>query len=87
MTEIGLEWGDLRSIDGRVITNRVNQWEEERWRGEIESRSTIEAYRLKEGIGNSDFYDNKWDSALLFRARSNTLRLGWRERFVGGIVE
>ena len=73
-------------MDKREIANKVNQWEEVRWRREIENRSSIESYRLKNGIGGCDFYDNRWESVLLFRARSNTLRLGWRERFVGGGV-
>jgi hypothetical protein len=32
-------------------------------------------------------YDNRYWSVLMFRSRTNTLKLGWRNRFVGGNVQ
>ena len=37
-------------------------------------------------MGNGRCYDNRFESVLLFRARSNTLQLGDRNRFSGGEV-
>ena len=42
--------------------------------------------RLKVRFGDVGIYDNSWDSVIMFRCRSNTLKLGWRARFVGGNV-
>ena len=84
--DVGLGWEGLRDIDDREITSRVNEWEMSRWRTELESRSSLVAYRLKDGFGTDGVYENDWDSSLMFRARSNTLKLGWRGRFVGDDV-
>ena len=39
---------------------------------------------MKDNIGGGEIYDNSWGSVLLFRVRSNTLKLGWRAGFVSG---
>ena len=44
-------------------------------------------YREKTNIGGETCYDNSWGAVLLFRCRSNTLKLGWRERFLGGRLQ
>ena len=53
----------------------------------MESRSTSQLYRHKIGIGDEGIYSNRYGSVLLFQFRTNTLRLGWRQCFVGGAVE
>ena len=57
------------------------------WRREVESKSTLQLYRHKIGIGDEGIYSNRYGSVLLFQCRTNTLRVGWRQRFVGGEVE
>ena len=59
----------------------------DRWRRKVESRSTLQLHRHKIGIGHEGIYSNRYRSVLLFQCRTNTLRLGWRQRFVGGAVE
>ena len=50
----------------------------------MESRSTLGCYGLR---GEAEAgYDNSWGTVLLFRVRSNSLRLGWRARFWVGDV-
>ena len=50
----------------------------------MNSRTTLEIYRLgKLQIRQEKHYDNSFESCLLFRARSNSLQLGWRKRFNG----
>lgn len=56
------------------IVVAVDEREERRWRAEVESRSTLVLYRMKDGI-RGECYDNSWGSRLLFRVRSNVLRL------------
>ena len=83
MSELGLNCERLRDMKNEEIVAAVNEWEHVRWRSEVESKSTLVFYRMKEGIGNV-LYDNGWGARLMFGARSNTLRLNWRGRFVGG---
>ena len=54
---------------------------------DLESRSTLGIYKqFKHSIVEEKFYDNTFGSVLLFKARSNCLKLNWRNRFQGGDV-
>ena len=53
----------------------------------MESKSTLQLYRHTIGIGDEGIYSNRYGSVLLFQCRTNTLRFGWRQRFVVGAVE
>ena len=86
MEELELSWETLKDMEDREIVGVVDRWEERRWRREIESMSSLVWYRGKEKIGG-EHYENRWGACLLFRVRTNTLRLGWRARFWGGEVE
>ena len=66
---------------------KINEWEERRWRTEVEERETLEIYRAKKRMGEEGLYSNDGGSVTLFRCRTNTLRLNWRQRFQGGIVD
>lgn len=83
---MNLQWEDIRTIETAQIVKRVNEWERQRWREEVQNKSTLTFYKLKDNIGGEVCYDNSWGSRLLFGMRSNTLRLGWRARFSGGDV-
>ena len=52
----------------------------------MESKSTLYLYRNKVNIGDQELYENGWDSVILMRCRTNTLKLNWRARFAGGDV-
>ena len=84
--ELGLEWHDVERLSIKYMMNVVDSYEKIRWKRDIEEKSTLEFYTLKENIGGES-YDNSWGSRLMFAVRSNALRLGWRCRFAGGEVE
>jgi len=70
------------------LVRRIRAWDTEEWRKILEEKVTLSLYRtFKEEIGEEQIYDNTFGSVLLFRARSNCLKLGWRYRFQGGGVE
>ena len=68
-------WRDLEYNDCKDIGRKVENWELMGWREEVRAKSSLGAYRVRERFGDGRSYDNCWESALLFRARSNTLRL------------
>lgn len=82
VVQVGLDWVAVERMTTNEIVKAVNMWEDNRWRMEVENKSTLIYYRMKEGIGG-EWYDNSMGSRLLFQCRSNTLRLGWRARFWG----
>ena len=61
------------------------RWDTARWRNEWESKTTLAVYNQhKREIGDEKVYVNNYSSVLLYRCRSNMLRLDWGNRFVGG---
>ena len=61
----------------------VNRWEGEGWRREVEGMTTLRLYRNKVSIGDKEIYCNRLGAVILFQCRMNTLRLKWRQGFVG----
>ena len=82
--ELGLSLERVGEMRDKDVVDAVNVWEQSRWRGELESRSTLDYYRQGKSEIREERYDNGWGSRLVFMVRSNTLRLGWRRRFTGG---
>ena len=69
------------------LTRRVDAWVEREWENELREKSTLNLYReYKKEIKEEPFYDNTFDSIIFFKARSNCLQLGWRNRFQGGEI-
>ena len=83
---VGVDWGEIGVMSRGEIVCRVNEWDLNRWREEVRSKTTLNHYMAKENIGGEGGYDNSWGSVLMYRVRSNSLRLGGRERFFGGEV-
>ena len=61
--------------------------ENNRWRRDIESKTTLELYRSKRNLGDEGIYGNEYGSVLLFQCRTNTMNLRWRHGFEGGAVD
>ena len=78
----------LQRMSSRELEGRVRDWEKMQWQEEMEGMSTLRLYRnFKKEIQEERMYDNTFESVLLFRARANCLKLGWRKRFEGKSVE
>jgi len=87
MKDINIDWSDLKILSKGEIKDKVNRWDLEGWRREIREKSTLAIYNVKERIEEMEDYRNDFGSVLLFRCRTNTLRLNWRRRFDGGCQE
>lgn len=88
MSKIGMvSLENLSQITEQELNNRVEKWETETWLEELDNKSTLTMYKeFKRNIRQENFYDNTYKSCLLFRARANSLKLGWRKRFEDGDV-
>ena len=74
-------------MSGLELKKKIRAWDTERWRNDKESKTTLAVYnQFKKEIIDEEIYINDHNSVLLYRCRSNTLKLGWRNRFVGGDV-
>ena len=63
----------------------IKELDSDLWKDEIQKKSTLEKYLIwKDNIKEEEkLYGNGLDSAILFRARTNTLDLQWRKKFIG----
>ena len=52
----------------------------------MEGKTTLQLYRNKVSIGDEEIYCNRLGAVILFQCRTSTLRLRWRQGFVGGAV-
>ena len=81
LKEIDLNIQGLLSITD--LDKEIKKLDTKIWKEEIQQKSTLtNYYRWKPEIGEEErLYGNGIDSAILFRARTNTLDLQWRKRF------
>ena len=86
MGEMGWNLENIVGRDQKDIKEMFRELDEERWRREMDVKSTFKIYRRYKGKMKEGKYYNNEESKILFRVRSNTLKLGNRERFVGGNV-
>ena len=66
----------LRNSSREEIKNEIQMRDSMRWEEEKESKTTLELYsRCKKKIGEEQIYEDDFNSVLLYRCRSNTLKL------------
>ena len=63
--------------------NKINRVGNSIWKEKFESMNSLGIYKIKEKILKKNV-DNSSGSILLYRCRSNTLKLGWRIGLEGG---
>ena len=84
LKEIGLHMNDLYSMGKGALKAHMKRWDDEKWRREITSKSTLTLYvAWKDNIEEADFLDNQPASVIFFRARTNCLPLNDRKRHTG----
>ena len=84
---IGIGLGRYGGMDADDIGMEVNNWEKNRWRRDMESKTTLELYRSKRNMGDESIYSNEYGSVLLVQCRTNTRKLRWRQGFEDGAVD
>ena len=62
------------------IKKKINEWDTKQWREGMESKSTLNIYReYKMDIREEAWFLNNHKANIMMKARSNTLKLNWRE--------
>ena len=78
---------ELNHMTDLELMDCINRLDSEQWLEELENKKTLSIYKkYKTKIQEETIYDNSFGSKLLFRARSNSLELFWRNVFSGGDV-
>ena len=82
-----LQIDDIQVESKNSIKMRAREKDNEKWQRELNEKSSLKIYKMmKPGIEDEEIYDNKFDSVLWFKARTNTLQLEDRKRFSRGDV-
>ena len=87
ISAVGVSYEELTKMKKEKINLTVNEWKERIWRTEVEERETLEIYRAKSKIGEVGLYLNDSGLMTLFRCRTNTIKLNWRQRFQAAAVD
>ena len=81
---VGIVEEDLGTISKGELKGKIAEVQDRLWREELGRKSTLELYRTwKTEMGQEDSYDGRPDSIVWFRARTNCLTLGDRNRHQG----
>ena len=86
LDKLGIEKLDrLINLGENELLNLIRNYDTDIWKNDLYEKSTLHIYsKFKDYIQEENFYDNTFESMLLFRGRSNTLKLNWRRRFESG---
>ena len=63
----------INRIKKQVQINGLNKWKEE-----MEGKTSLEIYKNKDNPKKENFYNGSWESSLLFKARTNSLEINER---------
>lgn len=74
---LGLNVTQLKNIKRTVLKEKVRQWDTDMWKEEMNEKSSLEIYRMwkKEIRGEERLYDNRPESNIFYRCRTNNLPL------------
>ena len=85
LKEANIKYGELNELSKKDIKKRIRDQDTKKWKEEMEEKSSINIYKkFKNKMKDDGCYDNKFSSILLFRARSNTLKLNVEKRHKSG---
>ena len=85
MEEVNMKYADLKKFTAKELKQRMKDWDTEKWREEMKSKSSISVYRERKiNIKEETCYDNKPESIIWFKARTNSLPLNDRKRHTSG---
>lgn len=81
MKEINVKYCELRTIKKENLNNKIKQWDNKKWQKEVAEKSSLSIYKnWKSGVKEESIYDNRPSSEILFKARTNNLKLNDRNR-------
>lgn len=86
LQKLDLNYTRLKNITNKELKDRIRQWDSDLWRREMNERSSMEIYRewKKEIKGEERLYDNRPESSIFFKCRTNNMPLNDRKRFQNG---
>ena len=85
--KIGISKEDMLSNNKNAIKEKIRNWDEEEWKAENYSKSTLCIYNKYRTTIKEQTYFNENKSLLMYRFRSNTLKLNDQKRHQNGDIK
>ena len=79
MIRLNLNIATIIGESKEQLKKRIEDWDTKEWRTELESKTTLYKYRSKKDICEESWFRNGEKYSIMMRARSDTLKLQWRE--------
>ena len=81
LKKVNLRYEDIGNMNQEDIKKSIRKRDNELWEKEIATKSSLSRYRrFKKKIRQENIYDNRFESRLLFKARTGTLELNTDKR-------
>ena len=85
--ETKVSLGEIMHKKKEEIDIKIKRWDTAKWRAEMEKKERLSIYRMwKKEIKEEEVYDNRYSSVILFKARTDTLPLNYKNRHSGGNI-
>ena len=83
--KLNVSFEQLKRLKKNEISSKVKAWDSEKWKEEVEEKKSLEIYcKWKENVQQEEeLYDNRPASEIMYRARTNNLKLQDRMRHQG----
>ena len=81
---VSLRYEDIKNMSHKDIKRKIKKRDNELWEKDLIEKASLSRYRKhKTKIKQEEIYDNKYESVLLFKARTGTLELNIEKRHKG----
>ena len=80
LMEIGIDYNYIVNNKIETIKGKVNNWDTEKWKNGMDCKATLKYYsQVKQNVKEEKWIRNGVRWSIMLKARSNTLKLRWRE--------
>ena len=77
---VNMSVNNMINLSINQIKSKINKWDNDKWVQNMETKSTLDIHRShKKVIEEERWFRNGIKYNIMIKARSNTLKLGWRE--------
>ena len=85
LKKLNIKFEEIETLSIGKIKTISRKWDTRKWKEDMEEKRSLKIYReFKKEIKEEKYYDNRESSKYLFLARSNTLPLNIKNKYLGG---
>ena len=79
MKVTNINFNEIRQYSKEYLKQFMIKWDRNIWEDELVMKTSLQIYKqFKNDIGGEEMYDNRPSSTILYKVRTNTLQLNYR---------